>query len=350
VERKMKILIFEFATAMGLEEPSITAEGQAMLQGILEDLEGLETEHLISDKFKTMKISKSDSITIHGNLKEWLHENLHNYDACLPIAPEENNLLHDITMIIEQEDVKVLGSSSNAVKITTNKFDMYNSLKGKIPVIKTEKLFFKDLNKKSFIEEYGSIFKEGISKVVKPADGVSSTGVMVVNSFKELKMSCTYLSALTQLPYCIIQEHVLGVAASVSLLSNGKTAVPLSLNFQDVRLNSGEIDYNGGSIPLEHELSDSAKETAKRAVESIEGLRGFVGVDIILDGDENSVHLVEINSRLTTPYVALRKIINLNLGIVILNALNGELPSEVFLNGKVNFYKEGNSLKVDVLK
>lgn len=346
----MKILVFEFATAMGLDEPSITTEGHAMLKGLLKDLEGLETTYLVYDEFKTMKINKSDYKTIHGDLKEWLYENVHNYDACFPIAPEENNLLYDLTMIIEERGVQVLGSSSNAVKLTTNKFDMYDTLKEKIPVIKTEKVFFKDLDKESFLDEYDSIFNKDIFKVVKPADGVSCSGVMVVNTLREFKRTCSYLKLLTRLPYCIVQDYVPGVSASVSLLSNDNAAVPLSLNFQDVRLDSGEIHYNGGRVPLEHELSNTTKETAKQAVELIAGLKGYVGVDMILDIERNAVHLVEINSRLTTPYVALRRIINFNLGEAIINSVKGELPTEVFLNGMINFYKEDNSLKMDVIK
>ena len=347
----MKLLIFEFATATGLDDPSITAEGHAMLYGLLDDLKGLKTHHLISD-VSEIENSESIPVVLNDDIEKWLKKNIQNYDACLPIAPEENNILYDLTRIIEEQGVEIIGSSSNAVKLTTNKFDTYNILKDKFPIIKTEQVYFNDSDRK--ISEYEVYFhnhvKNSSSKVVKPADGVSCLGVTVVNSFNEFMKAHDHLKMFTKLPYFIIQEYIPGINISVSLLSNGDSAVPLSLNFQYVSLNSGEIKYRGGKVPIKHTLSEIAMETAKNAVESIDGLKGYIGVDMILNNANDKVHIVEINSRLTTPYVALRGIINFNLGEAILNSIPGELPSEVILNGEVNFFKEGNTLRISVLK
>lgn len=52
----MKVLIFEFATAVGVEDPSITAEGRAMLSGLLSDFKGMKSDcsvdYLISNNSK----------------------------------------------------------------------------------------------------------------------------------------------------------------------------------------------------------------------------------------------------------------------------------------------------------
>jgi predicted ATP-grasp superfamily ATP-dependent carboligase len=347
----MKILVFEFATATGSNDPSFIAEGHAMLYGLLEDLKDFKTYYLISNDSQIMN-TPSIPVTVNGDLGEWLRKNIQNYDACLPIAPEENNIMLDLTLIIEKQGVTVLGSSSNAVKLTTNKFETYNVLKDKFPIIKTKKVYFKDLNKKSDEngEYYKSHIKNGLSTVVKPADGVSCSGVKVVNSLNEFITAKDHIQMLTQLPYCIVQDYVNGVSVSVSLLCNGDQAVPLSLNFQDISLNSGEIKYGGGMVPLKHRLSEIAMETAKNVIESIGGIKGYVGVDMILDEDSNGVHIVEINSRITTAYVALRKIINFNLGEAILKSVQGNLPDEITLNGTINFYKEGKTLRISVLK
>ena len=347
----MKILVFEFATATGSDDPSFIAEGHAMLYGLLEDLKDFKTYHLISNDSQIMN-TQSIPVTVNEDLGEWLRKNIQNYDACLPIAPEENNILHDLTSIIEEQGVKVLGSSSNAVKLTTNKFETYNALEDKFPIIKTEKIYFKNSDQKS--GEHGAYYeshmKNGLSTVVKPADGVSCSGVMVVNSLNEFITAQDHIHRFTQLPYCIVQDYINGVSVSVSLLCNGDKAVPLSLNYQDISLNSGEIEYCGGNVPFEHKLSEIAMEIAKNVIESIGGIKGYVGVDMILDEDSNRVHIVEINSRITTAYVALRKIINFNLGEEILKSVQGELPDEITLNGSINFYKEGKTLRISVLK
>ncbi len=348
----MKILVFEFATSTGLEDPSITAEGHAMLYSLLEDLKDYETHHLVSPGWETAHNCQSTPIVNNGNLNKWLDCNIASYDACLPIAPEEDNLLHDLTIIIEKQNVEVIGSSSNAVRLTTNKFDMYNALKDEIPVINTKQVFFRDSSQetRTYEDDHRYLFNNGVSKVLKPADGVSCSGVMVVNSLDEFMRAHDHIKEKTHLPYFIIQDYILGVNVSVSLLSDGETAFPLSLNYQDVNLYSGEINYSGGKVPFKHILSERAMETAKNAVEAVNGLKGYVGVDMILNEGWDEVHVVEINPRLTTPYVALRNIINFNLGEAVINSIHGELPSEVILDGNVNFYKEGKNLRISVLQ
>lgn len=339
----MKLLVFEFATATGLNDPFITAEGLAMLDAVLDDLEELKPHYLVSDESQVVN-SKAVQIIIDDDIHEWLNKHITDYDACLPIVPEEDGLLYNLTRIIENNGVKVFGSNSNAIKLTTDKYEMYKALYGQFPVISTDKIYFKD-----DIGKIGRrIFHESSLKVVKPADGVSSSGVMVVGSFEEFLNGIDTIKQFTKLPYFIMQDYIPGESVSVSLISNGKKALPLSLNLQDVEIKSGEISYQGGKVPFHHEQSGLAKQTAKEAVEILEGIMGFAGVDLIIG--EDGIHLVEINSRLTTPYVALRRITKFNLTKAVINAVNGELPETIEVNGEVNFYKEGKSLRVSVLK
>jgi hypothetical protein len=130
-----------------------------------------------------------------------------------------------------------------------------------------------------------------------------------------------------------------GKSTSVSILSTGEQAMPLSLNRQNIGFDKGKLVYSGGKVPYEHKLSDEAKDIAKRAVESVEGLKGYVGVDLLLDEAQNEIYILEINPRLTTSYVALRRLLNFNLGEAIVNAINGELPADIKLEGSLNFYK-----------
>lgn len=330
----LKILVLEYATALGLDDPSIRAEGQAMLDGLLDDLKGKNVDYLISKTLNISGNSHCNPVELEGNLMNWLDRNISNYGACLVIAPEEDFTLYNITNFIEKKEIDVIGSNSDAVMTCSDKFKMYEALKSKVPIIETEKVFFDD------IDEYKHF--DNKKKIVKPADGVSCSGIQIVKNYNEMKKAAFLIE--TNLPYFIIQDFIDGTSASVSLISDGKEAVPLSLNFQDIEFSDCGITYNGGQVPLDHELEDEAKEAAKEAVKSINGLKGYVGVDVIL-GD--GVHLVEINSRITTPYVALRNILDLNLGEAILESVNGKLPSKINLNGIISFYKENNILKLN---
>jgi len=333
----LKILVLEYATASGIKDPSIHLEGKAMLSGLLDDLKGMDVSYLISNLFSLEDSSSASAIELDGDLMGWLNENICSYDSCLVIAPEEEFILFKITELVEKKGLKVIGSASEAVRKCSDKYEMYESLKDKVPIIETEKVFFND------IDDYE--YPQSKKKVVKPVDGVSCSGVKVVNNLGEFKAAAYKIQ--TRMPYFVVQDFIEGTSVSVSLLSNGKEALPLSLNCQKIQIEGHEIDYRGGQVPLNHELEQEAKNIAKKAVESIKGLKGYIGVDMILGDD---VYLVEINSRITTSYVALKEILDLNLGEAILNSVNGHLPSKINLKGKVYFYKDKNNLKINKLE
>ncbi len=81
-----------------------------------------------------------------------------------------------------------------------------------------------------------------------------------------------------------MQEFIDGASASVSLISNGKKAVPLSLNSQSLILSPphAESSYEGGCVPFSHSLEQDAFVLAEKVVEAFPGLRGYVGVDVVL--------------------------------------------------------------------
>lgn len=332
----MNILVFEYATSLGVKDPALTAEGQAMLESITGDLKDLNTSFLISKNSVSPEISSCHPIVLKKDLEEWIDNNISFYDFCLPIAPEEDFILFKLTRLIEKNGVQVLGSSSDAVCTCSDKYLTYQALKSKVPVIPTIKVLWDE------IDNYANRISS--KQVVKPADGVSCSAVQVVDSPESFIKAAEQVKNATKLPYFLLQDWVNGDSVSVSLLTNGKKAIPLSLNKQNNIQKDGIIGYNGGKVPFNHTKEKKAKYIAKKAVESLNGLKGYVGVDMIL-GDE--VYLVEINSRITTPYVALRQMLNFNLGEAIVASVNGYLPQEVKLEGEIEFHKNENlQLKV----
>ena len=335
----MNLLIFEYASALGIKDPALTAEGKAMLRGLTCDLECLPASYLISKNIDSIEGSQCKPVVIEGSIDDWILDNISQYDYCLPIAPEEDFILCGLTRAIEKSGVQVVGSDSNAVRICSDKYLTYQILKDKVPVIPTHRVAWEDIG----------LYAPGISgeKVVKPSDGVSCSAVQIVDSEESFKSATRKVRAISSLPYFLVQDYIEGDSASVSLLSNGKTAIPLSLNQQNISTENGTINYNGGKVPMTHPLEKEAKNVAKKAVESISGLKGYVGVDMILDDDE--VYLVEINSRITTPYVALRNMLNFNLGEAIVQSAQGKLPGEFTLEREIEIQKKGNRLNLNVI-
>lgn len=342
----MNLLIFEYATATGIKDPSITAEGFAMLKGLTSDLGKNNSSYLISKHSEPINGINCNPIVLEIDLCEWIGENIPHYDFCLPIAPEEDFILYKLTKLIEEKGVKIVGSSSDAVCTCSDKYLTFKALENKVPIIPTTKVPFNEINE---LNDFNTFFNDLETKmVVKPADGVSSSAVYVVNSLSTFKNAALRVKEVTNLPYFLLQEWVEGDSVSVSLLSDGNKATPLSLNGQNISLNDGRIRYDGGKVPFNHPKSDEVKKIAVDAVESISGLKGYVGVDMII-GDQ--IHVVEINSRITTPYVALRNLLDFNLGQAILDSVQGRLIEEekIQLKGEIEFTKIDDHLNLKVV-
>ena len=139
-----------------------------------------------------------------------------------------------------------------------------------------------------------------------------------------------------------MQEYVHGEAASVSLLCTGTEAQAISMNRQNVQLAAPEADssYRGGEVPFDHPLKQEAFAAAEKVALSFPGLRGYVGVDLVLAEDKPFV--VDVNARLTTSYVGLCRVVSFNVAEAIVNAvLKGKLPPRSEVHGFRLLLKSG---------
>lgn len=83
---------------------------------------------------------------------------------------------------------------------------------------------------------------------------------------------------------------------------------------------------------------EEALRTARMVVESLKGLRGYVGVDMVLTKDGPMV--MEVNPRLTTSYIGLRRAVNFNPAQAIIDAtLKRKLPGDTQSSGYAFFSK-----------
>jgi predicted ATP-grasp superfamily ATP-dependent carboligase len=149
----------------------------------------------------------------------------------------------------------------------------------------------------------------------------------------------------------ILQRYVRGVAASVSLLADGRRAVALTTNAQSMRSIAGTSSrsiagtssrpfaYRGGTTPLDHPLAKRAGEEAVRACEAIPGLCGYVGVDLVLTKSEAVV--IEVNPRLTTAYLGVRSALSENVAAMAIAACAGRLPEPSPARRSVRFSAGG---------
>ncbi|MFN3476225.1 MAG: ATP-grasp domain-containing protein [Candidatus Methylomirabilales bacterium] len=249
-------------------------------------------------------------------------------EAVLIIAPETDSILADLTALVEERGKLLLGSSREAVIATGDKAIAYQRLSGfRVPTPETYEIPFCE-------DPFPAIEHLGYPVVVKPIDGVGCQGVFVVRKEEEVQPAISALKRETTWDRFLLQRYIEGVHASVSLIGNGQEALPLTLNAQEIR-GRKRLRYRGGLTPLQHRLQPKAFENVQGIPSAIKGLKGYFGVDVVLAEDEAFV--IEVNPRLTTSYVGVRKVVKLNLASAILNASQGSLPEEVPLTGRARF-------------
>ena len=130
----------------------------------------------------------------------------------------------------------------------------------------------------------------------------------------------------------IVQPWLDGEAMSLSLLVNRHNDVEIvSVNRQHIDVaEQGALSLAGitRGVTVDASTRTRLQQLAAGIVASIEGLRGFVGVDFILDRRGTPV-VLEVNPRLTTAYVGLSELLGRNLAGDILRATLPEHQAHV---------------------
>lgn len=352
------ILVFEYFTASGEKDKCIISEAEALIFALLDDLADLKKDVILNKSYEdaVKDFDNVNPIFIEGDVVDWLSANAGKFDRAIFIAAENSNNLYNITKILEENDVRTYTSSSEACFKASDKSETYEELGGIVPQPRTFrfKIDPKGYWKRAIEHLYEKWQAEDpltkLKIIIKPLSGVDCEDIVVIEDIDDLTLDLDKIFVPGS--RVIIQEFIEGTDVSVSLICDGKTAVPISLNQQFVELKEDKATYLGGKLPFENKYKDEAFEIAKKAVESMNGLRGFVGVDLIINADEKdiySVYLLEINSRFTTPYVGLRQISNFNIGKTIVDLLDGDIDIDdidISLDGEVEFKKSADNLEI----
>ena len=352
------ILVFEYFTASGEKDRCIISEAEELIFALLDDLKEYNVDLVINKSYEDV-IAQYETVNpslIDENIIGWLEGNAANFKNAIFIAAENNNNLYNITKILEENNVNLYTSTSEACLKSSDKYETYESLPMNIPQPKSFrfkidpkgywKRAIENLHEKWQAEDPLTPLK----LIIKPLMGVDCEDIVIIEKIEDLTLDLDKI--FTPGSRVLVQEYIEGTDISVSMISDGENAMPLSLNEQYVELKDDKGRYLGGKLPFENKYGDEALEIAKKAVESMEGLKGFVGVDLIINADEKdiySVYLLEINSRFTTPYVGLKQISNINIGDSIIKLIDGKISIddlEISLDGTVEFRKSGDSLEI----
>lgn len=325
----MKIAVLEHFTAqpVGASPAAWVAEGRAMRDAVIEDLLRLPGVGVVVIERRR---------AFHGALRRT--------DAALVIAPEEGRILERLSRAVEEGGRLLLGPSAAAVRLAADKLATARCLMAAgVATPRCEAVPFASARR--LLSTWPLPF------VVKPRDGCGCRGVVVVRRRSRIEEAVQAVSRATRRDDFLVQQYVRGESASVSVIAS---AGLLTLGLNRQRLRPGETPaYVGGETFYPHPLAPAAGKAARAAVAAVStacpGVRGYLGVDLVLGRDGATV--IEVNPRLTTSYVGLRLSIEENLAGLILGAAMGRaLPDRVTVTGRCRFRADGRTAMPTALR
>jgi predicted ATP-grasp superfamily ATP-dependent carboligase len=262
-------------------------------------------------------------------------------DAAWLVAPETHRCLERLAAMAERKGIALLGSSSSAIRMASDKACLPHRL-ARLGVAHPKTRVVHPSRSDWRLKLSAAAGELEFPIVVKPARGAGCEGVSLARDIRELRAAAGAVFRISEREPIVLQQYVRGAAASVSLLADGRRAVALATNGQLIRRRAGRpaaFAYGGGTTPIDHVLAGQAVESARRICEAIPGLRGYIGVDLLLTKSEAFV--IEVNPRLTTAYLGVRAAMAENMAAMALAACDGLLPASPVLRRHVRFTAAG---------
>jgi predicted ATP-grasp superfamily ATP-dependent carboligase len=336
-----RIFVYEYITGGGtladdlrqVPTGSLLREGTAMVAALAEDflrLPGTEVVLLRDARLQDLPLPDCCHVSV-GNADEEqqaVSDWARSADWTVLIAPEIEGALLRRCRWVEASGGRLLSPSSAFIACAADKARTATELhRHGIPVPDGVSL------------EPGSSLPRDFPYpgILKPVDGCGSIGVQWIASADDPYDASSLGTAARLERFCP------GLAASVAVVCGPGCRMALPPCRQRLS-EDGRFRYLGGESPLEESLSRRATKLAIAAVECLPPTVGYIGVDLVLgpaaDGSRDVV--IEVNPRLTTSYVGLRRLLRNNLAEVMLQVAAGRTPELSLACRSVTFDNEGH--------
>ena len=310
----MDIMLAEYAVGAG-ERGTIMLEGRAMLDVLVRSFTAVGHNAIYPT---SGPILPAGTAVKTKDLDRSVEQLSAQCDAALVLAPDE--LLGDLTEIVEENTVN-LGCPPSSVRLCADKLKCTRILENEgINVPATA------------VSGEPNVFSLGDRLVLKPRWGCASEDTTL-----------TRYSCATMIPEGFVAtRYIEGEHLSASLVVGNDTAsqsllppiLPLTVNRQNISIGS-KIQYNGGTVGVDTGRNQELFRAAQHSAEAL-GCRGYVGVDIVL---ADKPWVIDVNPRLTTSIIGISKVMEEELGELIVKAHSGDLPFSVNITNEYNFTK-----------
>ena len=335
----MQILVHEHASGGGLAGRAVPAslgrEGAAMRDALVADLARMRRHAIVATmdpRFPLRAPRGVRVVTLQAGTGRGLERLIASVDAVWLVAPETGRCLERLAARAEKLGKRLLGPGAAAIRRASDKAALPRRLAREGVAHPETRLL------RAGTDPAKAARQLGYPLVVKPARGAGCQGVCLVRDDADLLRAVTVARRVDGKGALLLQRYVPGTPASVSLLADGRRTMTLAVNAQWVRA-ARPFTYRGGATPLSHALARRAADAARRTCRAVPGLRGYVGVDVVLS-DSDAV-VIEINPRLTTAYLGVRRAFDENVAALALEACGGSLRAPRPARRRVRFTMEG---------
>jgi hypothetical protein len=228
-------------------------------------------------------------------------------DACLLIAPD--GLQPRFLEIIEGHTAN-LGSSPAAATTAADKLLCTQALvRAGVPVAE-------------IVDKPDPVEKGCHRYVVKPRTGCGSEGVRITSFVRAGQNE-------------IVTRYHEGLHLSASFIVGREGFLPLTINRQLIDFEGEGMSYQGSQVPYNTPRADEIWEAARKAALAL-GLRGYAGIDFVLG---ERPWAVDVNARPTTSIIGIARVMQEEIGELILQAKFGGMPDKVHVTGECTFRK-----------
>ena len=298
--------------------PTLLLEGTSMWRALIDDLSAWA--RVVTPLDPRLKLSLPN-----GNVEvvempmdampwhRWI-EAASDCDVAIVIVPETDHLLIQAVTQLRAAGIEVLAISNSALRLTSDKWQTAKWLHRQgIPHPETWVLEPETRHPICSHPLSTMHCQTSDGFIVKPRDGC---GALEMRCYVDLDQALNSMS-----PHEITQRWIIGRPASVSVVAcqvdHRCTFLPaVWQTFQSHRDEASDscLSYQGGLGPVGHEFQLRSEALATRVIKSMPGKpSGFFGMDWIAGNDPVQDSVIEINPRLTTSYVGIRRMIRENL-------------------------------------
>ncbi|QDT09435.1 ATP-grasp domain-containing protein [Planctomycetes bacterium K23_9] len=320
----MRVFVGEYVCGGGLLQnaplaipTSLRTEGEAMLQAIVSDISFFADAVIPIDPRLGLDIA-AQTVEIEPATAPWAQwaAAAKQCDSALIVAPESDGTLAKGVAMLRAAGVDVIASSGDFLRVASDKLQTAKALHD----ASVAHPLFMSLSDRRFESDLQGCD----SFVVKPRDGCGTQEIRTFDSFAEARDELR--------EELILQQWRPGRAVSVSLIASGNHHTYLPAVAQILRQST--CQYDGGCGPLPDDDQRRATSLASRAIAAMPPTpRGFVGLDLLLADRPSEDCVIEINPRLTTSYVGLRRMIKGNLAARLFEIETGPVHCATAVDG-----------------